>query len=89
MKKQKTKKDKHLLIKEKICDILDGRKEKEDMIIGIFFGEKNDDRNEAIKSHKVIYKAITKNIKKMNTEELNRLYKNICGSFFITTTLLK
>ena len=76
MKKQKTKKDKHLLIKEKICDILDGRKEKEDMIIGI-------------KKHKVIYKAVTKNIKKMNTEELNRLYKNICGSFFITATLLK
>ena len=73
MKKQK---DKHRLIKEKICEALEGRKEKEEAIISLFFGD-GEMRKEGIEKHKEMYKSMIKNIKKMDNKKLNLIYETV------------
>jgi hypothetical protein len=75
--KQKTKsKDKHRLIKEKICEALEGRKEKEDAIISLFFGT-GEEREETKKKYKGMYKTIVKNLKKMDNKKLNDIAEGL------------
>jgi hypothetical protein len=69
-------KDKHRLIKEKICEALEGRKEKEDAIITLFFGT-GEKREETKKKYKGMYERILKNLKKMDNKKLNDIAKGL------------
>ena len=78
MKKQikQKKKNKHLIIKEKICEALEGRKEKEEAILSLFFGI-GEMREEGIKKFKGMYKGMIKNIKKMDNATLKNVYEAV------------
>lgn len=77
-------KDEHRLIKEKICEALEGRKEKEDAIITLFFGRAGEERDKASKQHKEVYRAVIKNLKKVDNKKLDDIYKGICDNFHLT-----
>ena len=66
-------KDKSLAIKKKICEALEGRKEKEEGIISLFFGN-GEMRKEGMKKHRGMYKMVKKNISKMDDKKLNDIY---------------
>ena len=79
-------KDEHRLIKEKICEALEGRKEKEETVITLFFGCEGEERNAAIINHKEVYKALKRNLKKMDNNKLNNIVQ---GMINIRNGLLK
>jgi hypothetical protein len=79
MKKQKAKKDKHQLIKEKIVEALEGRKQKEEDIIALFFG-KGEMRKEGKKKHKEMYEMIVKNLSIMNKDTLNDIHRRVANT---------
>ena len=76
MKKQK---DKHRIIKEKIVEALEGRKEKEEDILSLFYG-KGKMRRKAEKRHKVMYKIMVKNLVNMDIKILNDIHKGVINT---------
>ena len=74
MKKQS--KNKSLEIKKQICEALEGRKEKEDKIITLFFG-KGETRKEGKKKFSKMYNTITKNLRNMDLKKLDDIAKGI------------
>ena len=78
---KKENKDTSLKIKKKICEALEGRKEKEEAIIGLFFGE-GEMWKKGIKKHRKIYNSIYKKLKTMDIQKLDSITKEIGKSLF-------
>ena len=70
---------KSLHIKEKIVEALQGRKQKEEDIISLFFG-KGETRKEQQKKHKELYKSIIKNLSIMDEKKLNDIHKGVINT---------